>query len=67
MTAWQREGTDVEREEGIREEASKCRGRRCADSRLGEGDGSKAQVHPLRQTERQRQMADPGLRSTLST
>lgn len=62
IAAWQRE-------EGIREEASKRRGRRCADKRLGEGDGSKAGGHPLRHTERerQRQMADPGLRLTLST
>lgn len=51
----------VEREEVIREKASQCRGRRCADKRLGEGSGSKAQGHPLRHTERerQRQMADP--------
>lgn len=59
----------VAREEGIREKASQCRGRRYADKRLGEEGGSKAQGHPLRHTERerQRQMADPGLRVTLST
>lgn len=67
MTAWQREGTDVRREEGTREEVTKYPGRRCADKRLGERDESKAQVHPLRQTERQRQMVDTGLRVTLST
>lgn len=52
----------VEKEERVREEASKCRRKRCADNGPGEGDGSKSQVHPLRQTERERQMADPGLR-----
>lgn len=44
----------VSREEEIRKEASKCEGGRCGE-RLRQGDGSKAQGHPLRQIEREKQ------------